>query len=95
MWNILILSIIFVIVNQSDLLNASVYDLIYDKEQQEVHNLLSNPVTVIDPMKNDLTIGKNVITNAQITSKSISNSNGHVVVGFCFSLCSVYLQKIK
>lgn len=43
---------------KSDLLNASIYDLIYDKEHQEVHNLLSNPVTVIDPMKNDLTMGK-------------------------------------
>ncbi|XP_055322141.1 circadian locomoter output cycles protein kaput isoform X2 [Sitodiplosis mosellana] len=44
----------------SDLLNASVYDLIYDNEQQEIHNLLSNPVTVIDPIKNDLTIENQV-----------------------------------
>lgn len=45
-------------IQKSDLLNASVYDLIYEKEHQEVHNLLSNPMTIIDPMKNDLTMGK-------------------------------------
>lgn len=56
----LFLSILFILgeTTQSDLLNASIYDLIYHKEHQEVHNLLSNPVSVIDPLKNDLTMGK-------------------------------------
>lgn len=47
-----------VIIQKSDLLNASIYDIIYEKDHQEVHKLLSNPVNVIDPMKNDLTMGK-------------------------------------
>ncbi|XP_031619632.1 circadian locomoter output cycles protein kaput isoform X2 [Contarinia nasturtii] len=44
----------------SDLLNASIYDIIYEKEHQQVYNLLSNPVTVIDPTKNDFTIENQV-----------------------------------
>lgn len=40
------------------MLNTSVYDLIYEEEHQDVQNLLSNPVAVIDPLKNDLTMGK-------------------------------------
>lgn len=39
------------------MLNASIYDLIYEKEHQDIHNLLSRPATVIDPLKSDLTIG--------------------------------------
>lgn len=41
--------------------------MIYEKEHPQVQNILSNPVTVIDPLKNDLTIG----TRRYIRWKSI------------------------
>lgn len=36
----------------------TIYDLVFEEDHSELYNLLSNPSTIIDPVKNDLSKGK-------------------------------------
>lgn len=60
---------------QSDLLNMTIYDLVYEEEQQDIYNLLLNPPkTVIDPLQNGISSENQVSFVCHVKRGTMENS---------------------
>ncbi|KAL7050410.1 hypothetical protein ACKWTF_004070 [Chironomus riparius] len=59
----------------TDLLNMTIYDLVFEEEQQDIYNLLLNPPkTVIDPLQNGINSENQVSFTCHVKRGTIDNN---------------------